>query len=302
MQNRPRRPGAPPPYQARGPIGFRLAHELEGLLTGIRADGIINMEERDRLQRWLDDNSAFSDVRPFSELASHVDAALADGHLSIEECDDLLFVVSRLTTVNPHFDALRAGMQMLMGIIAGVMADRVLNDEEARAIATWTEEWAHLKGLWPYDECHALVMAMLAQGRIGDCGAHLQALTEQFPIAGHVNTATGEVPPLLISGICALSPEILFRDRDFTFTGESNRGSRSQLWELVAGLGGRAADSVTRRTDYLVVCDCGSPFWAFSCYGRKVEKAYNLRRDGHGVLIVHETDFWDAVADHAPSL
>lgn len=31
--------------------------------------------------------------------------------------------------------------------------------------------------------------------------------------------------------------------------------------------------------------------WAFSCYGRKVEKAVQLRKDGSQVIIVHENDF-----------
>ncbi|HPN82790.1 MAG TPA: NAD-dependent DNA ligase, partial [Spirochaetota bacterium] len=58
---------------------------------------------------------------------------------------------------------------------------------------------------------------------------------------------------------------------------------------------GQVQDRVTEETDYLVVGSGGSPYWAFSCYGRKVERAMNLRRDGHPVSIVHESDFWDAL-------
>jgi hypothetical protein len=46
------------------PIAFRLAHELEGLLSGIRADGTIEPDEV---------------VRPFGELAERVTRALDDG-------------------------------------------------------------------------------------------------------------------------------------------------------------------------------------------------------------------------------
>jgi len=56
--------------------------------------------------------------------------------------------------------------------------------------------------------------------------------------------------------------------------------------------------NVTARSDYLVVCDSGNELWAFSCYGRKVERAYEQRRKGHHILIVHERDFWDALASH----
>jgi hypothetical protein len=88
-----------------GPIGFRLAHELEGLITGIRADSKINDAEKYRLQAWLNAASPYWHVAPFSELAAKVESALSDGVLTIDECDDLLFVASKLTTVNPHFSA-----------------------------------------------------------------------------------------------------------------------------------------------------------------------------------------------------
>ena len=47
-----------------------------------------------------------------------------------------------------------------------------------------------------------------------------------------------------------------------------------------------------------MVCDGGNEFWAFSCYGRKVEQAYEQRRKGHHIVIVHERDFWDALVGH----
>jgi len=32
-------------------------------------------------------------------------------------------------------------------------------------------------------------------------------------------------------------------------------------------------------------------------YGRKVEKAIQLRKEGHKIILVHENDFWDAIED-----
>ena len=49
------------------------------------------------------------------------------------------------------------------------------------------------------------------------------------------------------------------------------------------------------------VCYLGltpSHCWAFSCFGRKVEKAVDIRKSGGTILIVHESDFWDTVADN----
>lgn len=279
------------------PIGFRLAHELEGILLGIKADAVINEHETGRLRRWLTANQPFTGQRPFSELAEHVEHALADGRLSEDECDDLLYVVSKFTTVNPHFDQLRGGLQVLMGVLAGVAADHVINDAEAAALGEWLASWAHLRGLWPYDECDALVTSILANRRVGDEEAFLLALTQQFPI-GDIDHA-GTAPPPLIQGVCAATPEITFSDRWFVITGDSARAPRREMEDVVVSIGGYAHPRVTTDVDYLIVCAEGSPLWSFSCYGRKVERAYELRREGHKIQIVHENDFWDAVQDSA---
>jgi hypothetical protein len=242
-------------------------------------------------------NEPYRHIQPFSELATRIDHALSDSLLSPEECADLLFVVSKLTTVNPHFDQLRAGVQVLMGHLAGLCADHTLIESEIRELREWIDSWAHLRGLWPYDECVSIVASALADGRVDDEEVrYLFALSAQFPVAGEM-TLSGETPPLLVSGICAMAPSIHFADRDFVFTGESAKGPRKFLEQIVSDREGHNGRSVTKTTDYLVVCDGGCPHWAFSCYGRKVEKAYNLRREGHPIVIVHEFDFWDAARD-----
>jgi NAD-dependent DNA ligase len=93
----------------------------------------------------------------------------------------------------------------------------------------------------------------------------------------------------------AVDPEITFGDRTFVFTGESERGSREHLEDHVLRRGGTTSSRVTRDTDYLIVCAQGSAYWAFAAYGRKVEYAYKLRKQGHKVVLVHEADFWDAL-------
>jgi hypothetical protein len=278
---------------AHGSIGFRLAHELEGILQGIAADGHISPDEMDRLQRWQGANAEFRKVRPFSELAAHVDHALADGQLTIEEAQDLLFVVSKLTTVNPYFDACRSGLQVLMGILAGVAADGVIHEREVAHLRAWMSDWSHICGVWPFTECESIVTRILLDGHLNGASEQLLRLSEHIPV--RTVTTAGEAAPLTLRSLCAVAPELQFSSKTFVFTGESQRAERHALAAVVEDRRGRVDDNVTKRTDYLVVCDEGNAMWAFACYGRKVEKAYNLRRSGHPVLIVEERDFWDAV-------
>ncbi len=99
-----------------------------------------------------------------------------------------------------------------------------------------------------------------------------------------------------ITGLCAVCPEVVLADRMFCFTGASTKATRKQFQRLVEARGGRFWPRVTKEVNYLVIgCD-GNPCWAFSCYGRKVEQAITLRKEGCQLLLVHEHDFFDAIA------
>jgi hypothetical protein len=276
----------------RGAIGMRLCNELEGLLQGVASDGLIKTDEAARIAAWLQKNEQFADVYPFVELATKLRRVLSDGLLTIDESEDLLFVISKYTTVNPYFDQIRAGLQVLMGLLAGYAADARINEAEIRHLQQWVEDWKHLRSLWPYDECETIVTWMIANGRIAEDAGLLLELSKCVPVDGGPIT---EPPALTLAGICSTDPEITFSDRQFVFTGESQKCERSDMEARVYERMGHAHPRVTLKTNYLVVCDEGNPHWAFSCYGRKVEKAFELRREGHHVVIVHESDFWDAL-------
>lgn len=96
-----------------------------------------------------------------------------------------------------------------------------------------------------------------------------------------------------VKGICAICPEISFEGKTFCFTGTSTRCRRDDIARMIRKRGGIYNDRVTDTTDFLIVGGDGNPCWAFSCYGRKVEKAMTMRKEGHKIVIVHENDFWD---------
>ena len=96
-----------------------------------------------------------------------------------------------------------------------------------------------------------------------------------------------------MNGICTACPEITFTGASFCFTGASTRASRSEIKGLIEQTGANFSDSVTKKTDYLVIGDDGNPYWVFACYGRKVEKAIAMRKAGQRISIIHEKDFWD---------
>ncbi|HEX5057014.1 MAG TPA: BRCT domain-containing protein [Gammaproteobacteria bacterium] len=100
-----------------------------------------------------------------------------------------------------------------------------------------------------------------------------------------------------VIGLCAVCPEIEFEGSSFCLTGTSFKYTRSEFSKIIQKLGGRIISSVSEKLNYLIIGADGNPCWSYACYGRKVEKAVNLRKAGARILLVHENDFHDAVAD-----
>lgn len=277
----------------------KAINSLVGLIEGIASDGKVTADEVTFLDLWLQENSNLRNKHPYNELMPVIEEALRDGVLSDEERTDILFVCEKLRSTE-YFDAVTADMQLLHGFLGGIMADGVITEVELRALSDWIADHDHLKSLWPYDEVESLVSTVLRDGKIeADEQKMLQAFFSEFLTLLDNRTIT--TPQMLegttLTGVCTMCPDISFEGRTFCFTGASNRLSRKQFGELVQKLGGLPLDGVTKKTDYLVIGAEGNPAWAYACYGRKVEKAVSLRKEGVRIILVHENDFHDAVAD-----
>lgn len=276
-------------------------NSLLGLLEGIAIDGKVTPGEVSILRMWLFDHADVATRHPFSELIPVVARALDDGVIDPEERDDLIWLCRKLSS-NEFFDQVTADLQRLHALVGGIAADGVVSVEEMRGLSDWLAEHEHLKTCWPYDEIEALTTKVLADGRI-DEDEHrmlrafftefLAVLDERTIVSPLVSRGEGEA----LGALCAVMPTISFLGTRFCFTGASSKYKRADFEELVRRLGGEPLASVTAKLDYLVIGADGNPCWAFACYGRKVEKAVELRKKGSRLLIVHENDFHDAVLD-----
>ncbi len=70
---------------------------------------------------------------------------------------------------------------------------------------------------------------------------------------------------------------------------------RSDIAEIVAGLGGIVHRYVALDTDYLIEGSKGNPNWKYGIYGEKIDRAMRLRATGSAVIVVPEEAFWKAV-------
>ncbi len=279
----------------------KSVNSLLGLIEGMAIDSSINESEVSFLNLWLAEHADVRDRHPYNEMVPVVQAAVEDGVLTQEEHDDIVWLCERLRSTE-YFDQTTADLQRLHAILGGIVSDGQVTEDELRGLSAWLQDHDHLKTCWPYDEIDSLIVGVLKDQRI-DAEEHalLKAFFSEFTALMDDRTITSPVVSEGASmvGLCAVCPEIEFTESTFCFTGASSRYTRKELTETVERLGGNFASNVTKNVRYLIIGADGNPCWAYACYGRKVEKAVELRRSGVRVLIVHENDFHDAVADAA---
>lgn len=281
----------------------KAVNTLRGMVAGISANGNISDDEVNELSHWCSLHANLINRHPFSELIPVINAALEDGVIDAEEREDIIWLCNNFTSDAKYYDVVTSSIQFLTGLIHGVMADGALSDEEILTLRDWLTENDFLQGTYPFDELNSLINAVLADKVVSDDERNtLMAFFSNFiEFKDSYNLMEPDFAKLRaeysVQGICAFCPEIEFEGHTFCFTGQSYRGSRQELVDEVESLDGIYRNGVSKKTNYLIVGNAGNPCWAYSCYGRKIEEALNLRKAGAKVQIINETDFWDAVAD-----
>ncbi len=276
----------------------KAMHMLEGIVRGVTIDGKLNDDEIAVLAAWIGENGEFRFRHPFTEVVPRLEQIINDSIFDEEERADILWLCDQFMTGSEHFDEVTADLQILHGIMGGIAADAVITEDELRALRGWLDEKPHLHGCWPFDEVNSIVSAVMSDGRI-DADEHqmlLEFFADVLTFLEHKSLNRKETASSpFVGGVCASDPQIEFEGRRFCFTGAADRGTKQELQETVIDRNGRVEKSVVKALDYLVVGARGNECWAYSAYGRKVERAIELRKSGHQLLIVHEFDFWDAV-------
>lgn len=281
----------------------KAVNTLRGIVAGINSDTNVGSKEIQELTHWCQLHAHLCDRHPFSEIIPVVEKACEDGIITDDESKDILWLCNNFADDNSYYDSITSSIQFLAGLVHGIMADGELSDPEIASLKSWLENNSFLAGTYPFDEINSLLYTVLEDKVITpDEREQLMAFFGNLiEFKDSCNLNEGDFKTLqekyCIGGICAVCPEISFENKLFCFTGESYRGTRAELAAVVEQLGGKLRSGVTRKTDYLVVGNAGNPCWVYSCYGRKIEDAIALRKDGAHVVIVNETDFWDAVDD-----
>ncbi|MDL2145455.1 BRCT domain-containing protein [Flavobacterium tructae] len=274
---------------------------LKGLLLGIQADGEVNEKEIIELRKWVSKHKQLVNRNPFNEFMTIIEETISNKIPPKETIEDLFWLCQKYESDSYYYNAVTTDLQILQGICHGILADGIITDKEIYDLQKWLNENEHLNTYYPYDEIRSLVLSVLSDNKINEEEkVVLMAFFKQFvqiqddEVSQKIQDTTIDVN---IFGLCTSEPEVIFEGKTFCITGVLQRGNRENLHRDIIKFGGIPTDSITKKTDYLIVGDNGNPAWAFSCYGRKVEKAINLRKEGHTIMLIHEFDFSDLIDD-----
>lgn len=180
-------------------------------------------------------------------------------------------------------------IDQLSGICAGILADGEVNAHEAKFFGEWVRQYAPYEPVWPFTDILARVKRIFADGNCDDEErAELKTVMEE--LCGRASdTSAKETYSTTLPLDSPLPSPIIFVKKVFFVTGKFAFGTRRKVVEAIESRGGVAFDSApTRESNYLVIGVFASRDWAHTNYGRKIERAVELRESGSGLAIVSE--------------
>lgn len=287
----------------------RALHVLEGLLKGIASDQKINKKEVEELKKWLDNHKNHNHVYPFSEVYEIVSDIIYDGMISQGLLNELLYFCNSIETGRGPIDLLTKEMRNLHGFIHGIIADEKVTSEELRALRRWMNYHNSNINKWPFKETYELINKILADGIVtkeeqkefiefAKGFAEKKVANQERDPSVFVNQwMNSDSPSLKTIDQIIDRVDIEIEGRTFCFTGQAEYGNRKDLHTLLKLHDGTPKKSVVTYLDYLVIGAKSNPCWAYSTYGRKIEKAMKYKQEGYQVAIIHEKDFIKAIEE-----
>lgn len=273
---------------------------LCGIVEGIAMDNKINDNEIRELESWCENHQHLMHSNPFRDVISNIQSLLTDSDdFCIETIEDIKWLCEIHKDGFSYYKTFSSDLQILNGILHGIMADGELLDSEIYSLANWLENNQHLSTYFPYDKIVNIVGEVLEDSKIDEEERLLlKSYFNDFifinndEIQTQIDLETKEVTSNHSYYHKVAKVEIT--DNQFCFTGTSSRNfSQHEIKEIIIERGGKYVNNISSKTKYLMVGDMGNPAWTFAAYGRKIEKAVNLNNSkSTEILIIHEDDFW----------
>jgi hypothetical protein len=182
-----------------------------------------------------------------------------------------------------------------LGLAKGVLADGTVTSAEADMVRGWTVAHHDAVEQWPLNLLSQRLKRIYADGRIDD--AERVELTEILTsiVGGTAGIVLGEDASTELP-IDPPPHTLVWSGSVVVFTGKFAIGTRAECERVAGVLGATCDSSLTKRTDYLIIGTFGSRDWVHTSFGRKIQKAVDLRGSGRKPLIVAEEHWVSSIA------
>lgn len=269
----------------------KLFANLISIIDGMLSDGVITDQEIIYLDTWLLEAEQLIGNGIIRSLRIRISGILADGVITLEEREEIksfLSVVQKeiLDIPDVDFYSIESDVHLLNGLCKGLISDRVLNNDEIKYLDWWLTQNGALKANYPGKELFNLVKEILKDGEISvEESTTLHKALIDFT---GCDLDSGTVDGLSTRLPLDEGTEVAIEGKVFCLTGVFLAGKRSAIENQIERIGGLLSSNVTKKIDYLVIGTLSSRDWRYSSHGRKIEKAVAYRDEGIELRIISE--------------
>lgn len=266
----------------------KAIYTLKGALKGISADKELNEIEALYLNTWLLESKPLRDDPDAIDLLDTISDALADGKFSANELEDINNLVFDIIEYK-SFETIDVAdhINEFLGLISGIVSDNIINAQELKYILGWISthedvinhpitkdvsikvvEFTKIKSPSPEEKSALLTFFKKTTGtNFGETGAATTEPLDHF--VDHIESMTHTN-----ARIC--------------FTGVFKKGSRKEVEAIATNLGATTRKDPSKSIDYVIIGSQVSQDWKHTSFGRKIQKAVELRDGGHPLFILTE--------------
>lgn len=165
-------------------------------------------------------------------------------------------------------------LQELKALVMGILSDGIVSADEVITLSSWLNAHNDLIGTYPYDRISIIVNDILSDGIIENFELEeLKSILNDYLKGSFSDSCKCEIP-----------------GKTFVLTGDFKSGSKDEIKNLISDHGGIVKNSVSGKTNYVVIGKLGSPAWSYGNYGTKVQRAKELKDAGNDIQIISEDD------------
>ena len=181
----------------------------------------------------------------------------------------------------------------LTGLSMGLIADGKIDQSEAEMLHKWLIQAEAASGNPVVQSLLSRTVEFLEDGVLdSDEAEELLFLLQKFVNGDY---EIGEIAKATALPLCEPPPDLIIANSLFTITGTCAFGSRKALVADIESRGGRFVNRVNQSVDYVIIGTYITSAWKHETFGRKIEKAMELRHRHERPHIISEEHWLNSI-------